>query len=72
MLTRLVEKLLGFWMTIQSFRPARPRPEDFHRQQWGDSTQRLGVRLSERIRDHFRRFWFRVAAAGRTHRRAGT
>ena len=59
-MTGLAKKLLGVWMRLTAALPSRPRPEDFRRELWPDSTKRMGVRLSERIRDHFRRLWFKV------------
>jgi hypothetical protein len=62
MISRLVGKLVGLWMTVQSYRSARPRPADFRRELWPDSTRRMGVRLSEPIRDQFRRMWLRLSS----------
>ncbi len=42
-------------------RPARPSPEDLRRHDYPASTQRMGVRFTERIRDTFRFRWIRRA-----------
>ena len=59
-MTGLAKKLLGLWMSLFARLPARPRAEDFRRELWPDSTKRMGVRLTERLREQFRRLWFRL------------
>jgi len=40
--------------------PAKPTTEDLNRAEFKTSTQRLGVRFSEKIRDIFRFKWIRA------------
>ena len=39
--------------------PAKPTPADLHHAEFKTSTQRLGIRFTERIRDVFRFRWLR-------------
>ena len=39
--------------------PAKPTTDDLNRMEFKSSTQRLGIRFSERIRDVFRFKWIR-------------
>ena len=41
--------------------PAKPAPDDLARMEFKTSTQRLGIRFSERIRNVFRFRWIKVS-----------
>ena len=51
----------------------RPKAEPRHvrRELWSHSTQRLGVRFTERIREQFRRRWLRIVRGEKTQERDG-
>jgi hypothetical protein len=46
-------------MSLFGKSPAKPAAEDLGRMEFKTSTQRLGVRFTERIRDAFRFRWIR-------------
>ncbi|MHC4679321.1 MAG: hypothetical protein ACYTEK_11540 [Planctomycetota bacterium] len=46
--------------------PAGPAADDFKRADFPTSTQRLGIRFSERIRDVFRSRWLHVRREAKT------
>jgi hypothetical protein len=46
-------------MSLFGKSPAKPAAEDLDRMEFKTSTQRLGVRFTERIRDVFRFRWIR-------------
>jgi len=45
--------------TVFGAKPVKPTAEDLKRTEFGASTQRLGVRFTERIRDVFRFKWLK-------------
>jgi len=51
--------LAGFFLSTFGKSPDKPTVEDFKRAEFKTSTQRLGIRFSERIRDVFRFKWLK-------------
>ncbi len=51
--------LAGLFLSIFGKSPARPTTADLQRAEFKTSTQRLGIRFTERIRDVFRLRWLR-------------
>jgi hypothetical protein len=51
--------LAGGLLSIFGKSPAKPTAADFQRAEFKTSTQRLGIRFTERIRDVFRFKWLR-------------
>jgi hypothetical protein len=49
----------GLLLSIRGKSPAKPGNEDFKKLDFGTSTQRLGIRFTERIRDVFRFHWLK-------------
>ena len=49
--------IAGIFAAVFGAKPAKPTAEDFKQAEFGASTQRLGVRFTERIRDIFRFKW---------------
>lgn len=60
---RKINSLFGFLagvvLRIFGKSPAKAGPEDYKRIEFKTSTQRLGVRMTKRIRDVFRNKWLR-------------
>jgi len=58
-----IGSLLGLFAGVLSSifgkSPAKPAPNDFRRTEFKTSTQRLGIRFTERVRDVFRFRWLR-------------
>jgi len=50
----------------------KPGPDDLKRADFAASTQRLGIRFSEKIRDAFRLRWLRMAHGPETQRDSDT
>jgi len=53
--------LAGRLLSVFGKSPAKPTTDDFNRMEFKTSTQRLGIRFSERIREVFRFKWLRVS-----------
>ena len=53
--------LAGQLLSVFGKSPARPTTDDLSRMEFKTSTQRLGIRFSERIREVFRFKWLRVS-----------
>ncbi len=51
--------LAGLLATVFGTKAAKPSMEDLKRAEFGTSTQRIGVRFTERIRDVFRFKWLK-------------
>jgi hypothetical protein len=51
--------MAGLLATVFGAKPTKPTVEDLKREEFGASTQRLGVRFTERIRDVFRFKWLK-------------
>jgi len=51
--------LAGLFMSLFGKSPSRPMVEDLKRAEFKTSTQRLGIRFTEKIRDVFRFRWLR-------------
>jgi hypothetical protein len=51
--------LAGGLLSLFGKSPSKPVPDDLRRADFGTSTQRLGIRFSEKIRDVFRFKWLR-------------
>ena len=51
--------IAGMLATVFGAKPAKPTAEDLKKMEFGASTQRLGVRFTERIRDVFRFKWLK-------------
>jgi len=51
--------LTGLLLSIRGKSPAKPGDEDFKRLDFGTSTQHLGIRFTEKIRDVFRFRWLK-------------
>ena len=51
--------LAGGLLSLFGKSSTKPRPEDLQRADFGTSTQRLGIRFSEKIRDVFRFKWLK-------------
>jgi hypothetical protein len=51
--------LAGLLLSIFGKSPAKPTTADLQRAEFKTSTQRLGIRFTERIRDVFRLRWLR-------------
>jgi len=49
----------GLVLAIFGKSPAKPTPADLHQADFKTSTQRMGIRFTERIRDVFRFRWLR-------------
>ena len=64
-----ISSLLGFVaaaiLSLFGKSPAGPAVDDLKRADFPTSTQRLGIRFTEKIRDAFRCKWLRVT--GKTH-----
>ncbi len=62
---RKISSFLGFLaagiLSLFGKSAAKPGPDDLKRADFGISTQRLGIRFSEKIRDAFRLRWLRIA-----------
>jgi hypothetical protein len=60
-----VNSFLGFvaagLLSLFAKSPPKPAVDDLKRADFGTSTQRLGIRFSEKIRDAFRFRWLKVA-----------
>ena len=60
----MIRWLRGAVLTVSSavrgWRRPRVNQDDLAAHQWRDSTQRMGIRFSERIRDVWRHRWLRV------------
>jgi len=57
----LLGLLAGQLLSVFSKSRARPTTDDLSRMDFKTSTQRLGIRFTERIRDVFRFRWLRVS-----------
>jgi hypothetical protein len=51
--------LAGLMATVFGTKTAKPSVEDLKRAEFGTSTQKIGVRFTERIRDVFRFEWLK-------------
>ncbi|MGA2322482.1 MAG: hypothetical protein ABSG22_01380 [Sedimentisphaerales bacterium] len=51
--------LAGLLATVFGTKTAKPSVEDLKRAEFGTSTQKIGVRFTERIRDVFRFEWLK-------------
>jgi hypothetical protein len=51
--------LAGILATVFGTKTAKPSIEDLKRAEFGTSTQKIGVRFTERIRDVFRFKWLK-------------
>jgi hypothetical protein len=51
--------IAAFLMSVFGKSPAKPTAEDFSRMEFKASTQRMGIRFTERIRDVFRFRWIK-------------
>lgn len=51
--------LIGLFLSVFGRRPSRPAADDFRRMEFKTSTQHLGVRFTEKIRNVFRFKWLR-------------
>jgi hypothetical protein len=51
--------LAGALLSVFGKNPARPGPDDFRRAEFITSTQRLGIRFTEKIRRLFRFKWLK-------------
>jgi len=51
--------LAGILATVFGTKTAKPSMEDLKRAEFGTSTQKIGVRFTERIRDVFRFKWLK-------------
>jgi hypothetical protein len=51
--------LAGGLLSLFGKSPAKPTTEDFRRMEFRTSTQRLGIRFTEKIRNVFRFKWIR-------------
>jgi len=51
--------LAGVFLRVLGRSPAKPTPDDYRRAEFSSSTQRMGVRFTERIRGVFRFRWIR-------------
>lgn len=51
--------IAGILATVFGVKSAKPTAEDLKKAEFGASTQRLGVRFTERIRDVFRFKWLK-------------
>jgi hypothetical protein len=51
--------LAGLLATVFGTKTAKPSMEDLKRAEFGTSTQKIGVRFTERIRNVFRFKWLR-------------
>jgi len=51
--------LAGILATVFGTKTAKPSMEDLKRTEFGTSTQKIGVRFTERIRDVFRFKWLK-------------
>jgi hypothetical protein len=51
--------LAGLLATVFGTKTAKPSMEDLKRAEFGTSTQKIGVRFTERIRDVFRFEWLK-------------
>lgn len=56
--------LAGWALSLFGKSPAKPTTNDLDNAEFGASTQRLGVRLTERIRDVFRFRWLKRTRGG--------
>jgi len=54
-----IGSLAGFFLSVFGKSPVKPTCEDLKRAEFKTSTQRLGIRFSERIRDVFRFKWLK-------------
>jgi len=54
-----LSSIAGGVLSIFGKSPARPTTDDFQRVEFKTSTQRLGIRFTERIRQVFRFKWLR-------------
>ena len=63
--------IAGGLLSVFGKSPAKPTVEDFRRAEFKTSTQRLGIRFAERIRNVFRFRWLRVSKSKRTHVKRG-
>ena len=50
---------IGLWGLLGRA-SAKPTTEDYRRHIWKDSTSRLGVRMTERLRDAWRSRWLKL------------
>jgi len=50
---------IGLWRFLGRA-SAKPTVQDYSRHLWKDSTSRLGLRMTERLRDHWRSRWLRL------------
>ena len=55
----LLALIAGLLLSMFGKSPAKPTPADLQRAEFKTSTQRLGIRFTERIRDVFRFKWLR-------------
>jgi len=51
--------IAGLFLLLFGKPPAKPTTDDLQRAEFKTSTQRLGIRFSERIRDIFRFRWLK-------------
>jgi len=54
-----IGSLAGFFLSVFGKSADKPTVEDLKRAEFKTSTQRLGIRFSERIRDVFRFKWLK-------------
>jgi membrane protein YqaA with SNARE-associated domain len=55
----LLGSIAGWCLSVFSKRPAEPSVDDLKRAEFKTSTQRFGLRFTDRIRDIFRLRWLR-------------
>jgi len=58
-ISSFIGALAGLFLSVLGKSPAKPTTEDLKRAEFKTSTQRLGIRFSERIRDIFRFRWIK-------------
>jgi len=64
--------LAGGFLSLFGRRPGKPGLDDLKRADFATSTQRLGVRFGEEIRDVFRFRWLRISRGTSAGRRTGS
>jgi len=53
------------------FRSKKPEPQRVERMEFNTSTQKMGLRFTEKLRDAFRRRWLKIKRKGNRSRHLG-
>ncbi|MCK5272460.1 MAG: hypothetical protein KAJ52_07775 [Sedimentisphaerales bacterium] len=64
MMTTIIQKWVRFVVSLLMltglFRSKKPEPQRVERMEFNTSTQKIGLRFTEKLRDGFRRRWLKI------------